>query len=114
MSETKIGTAPDDIALNDQALEAAEALRDLVAKNPSELAQAGLSLALSQSAAIALQDATDHMRRMQILAEAGVARALSQPDPAQAQALVDAATKASAAASDVLAKTGEVARLLLG
>jgi len=113
MSEGKATAAPEKTALNSQALEAAKTLRELVAKNPNELAKAGLSLALSQSAAIALQDATDHMRRMQILSEAGVARAMAQEDPAKAQALVEAATQAAASASEVLAKTGEVARSLL-
>lgn len=50
-------------------------LNKQITENPGELARVGLELATSQSLSIAVQDAVDHVRRMQVLAEATLARA---------------------------------------
>ncbi len=109
------GASPDDnTILNSQALRAAEELRQLVADDSDKLAGAGLALAIAQTASIALQDAADHMRRVQTLTEASYANALCSPDgAADAQGVIDAAAKASLAASDLLSKTGDAALAML-
>ncbi|WP_299770136.1 hypothetical protein [uncultured Tateyamaria sp.] len=65
-------------------------LNKKIAKNPGELARVGLELATSQSLSIAVQDAVDHLRLMQLLAEATLARAVmpeaSKEDTAAASA----------------------------
>jgi hypothetical protein len=50
-----------------------------------------LTTALQYSAAIALQDATEHLRRAEIIAEAATARALALDDPDATRAGIEAA-----------------------
>lgn len=103
----------DESPLNTQALAAVEQLRKMVSDKPEALASAGLALSIAQTATIALQDAADHMRRMQVLTEVTYAKAISGNAEGDPQALIDAAAKASLAATEVLAKAGDTAQAML-
>lgn len=107
------GLQDNQTPLNSQALQAADELRRLVAGNPDKLAGTGLALAIAQTAAIALQDAADHQRRVQIMTEATYAKALGGAGGADAQGMIEAAAKASLAASELLSKSGDVALEML-
>ncbi len=107
------GLQDNQTPLNSQALQAADELRRLVAGNPDQLAGAGLALAIAQTASIALQDAADHLRRVQIMTEATYAKALGGAGGADAQGMIDAAAKASLSASELLSKSGDAALEML-
>ncbi|WP_299201378.1 hypothetical protein [uncultured Tateyamaria sp.] len=67
-------------------------LNKKIAKSPGELARVGLELATSQSLSIAVQDSVDHLRLMQVLVEATLARAV-MPEASKEDAVVASATQ---------------------
>lgn len=102
-------------AVNDQAAEAAENLFRLAAGGSDALSAQALRQAAAQTGAMMLQDAADHLRRTQILAEAATARALADlaEGTGDAQAVIDAAQSAVSHAIQAQAETGEVVAKLM-
>jgi len=63
-------TVSDDQSMvNSQIAETLAKLNRQVMDNPGDLAATGLSLSAAQSLSLAIQDAVDHMRRMQMISE---------------------------------------------
>jgi hypothetical protein len=99
--------------VNSQILDMIAALEKTVIDNPKELASAGLALAISQTACIALQDVTDHARRVHMLSEAAFARVLTDPNHADKDQTIAMAEAASSSAIASLSKVSETAAALL-
>lgn len=97
-------------AVNAQIEATVALLNQQVCENPSDLARVGLELATSQSLSIAVQDAVDHVRRMQVLAEATHARA-ALPGASKDDASAASATQAGVdAAMQTLQRVTDLAR----
>ncbi|MDW3206556.1 MAG: hypothetical protein R8L07_13555 [Alphaproteobacteria bacterium] len=102
-------------AMNDQVAETAENLLRLAAGGADTLSAQALRQAAAQTGAMMLQDAADHLRRTQILAEAATARALADltDGKGEAQAVIDAAQSAVSHAIQAQAETSDaVAKLM--
>ncbi len=66
----KGGTPEPQTAVNSQIRDTLALLQSHVTDNPGDIAATGLALSCAQSLSLAVQDAVDHLRRMQMIAEA--------------------------------------------
>ena len=96
-------------SLNNQAFETVRAVNQQVVGDQAAVLVSIASQAMVQSCSLALQDAVDHLRRVQILAEAANARGIADlaAGKSDGAAVIDAANGSVTAAAASLSEIGE-------
>lgn len=105
MAETESATHTPT-TVNQQIADTLDLLNKQVTDNPGDVAASGLALSAAQSLALAVQDAVDHTRRMQMIAETMAVRAMesgSSEDRDAGQALVETALEQLKTVTDIAA-----------
>ena len=103
MAKTE-STENTQTAVNIQIADTLALLSKQVTDNPGDLAASGLALSAAQSLALAVQDAVDHTRRMQMIAETMAVKAVqsgASKESDAGKALVDTALEQLKTVSDI-------------